>query len=331
MRLKNLTFSEYIRSLKFKNKNLEEKLINIYGDCDFSAVAFLLIMSWYTKKNAGYPIGGSLGVANRMHERYVEYGGEMLFKKQVTEIITENGKATGVRLKDGSVINSDYVISAADGYTTIFKLLKGSYLSQKIKDTYDNLAPFASFVQVSFGIDANLQTDFPIQLIIAKGKKIGSTTIEHNFRILNYNFDHTMAPENKTCIVIRFDSPFKFWKYISKEDYKKEKQLIEEDAIKILEESFPGSSAHIEVCDVATPLTTVRYTGAWCGSYEGFRPTPRNIIKQMKLVLPKLDHFYIAGQWLFPGGGIPPSVQSGKWAIQMICKKEKKCFKSKCN
>ena len=32
------------------------------------------------------------------------------------------------------------------------------------------------------------------------------------------------------------------------------------------------------------------------------------------------------GQWLFPGGGLPPSAQSGKWAIQLICKKEQKTF-----
>jgi hypothetical protein len=34
----------------------------------------------------------------------------------------------------------------------------------------------------------------------------------------------------------------------------------------------------------------------------------------------------MVGHWLFPGGGIPPSIQSGKWAIQMICKKEKVKF-----
>jgi hypothetical protein len=32
------------------------------------------------------------------------------------------------------------------------------------------------------------------------------------------------------------------------------------------------------------------------------------------------------GQWLFPGGGLPPSAQSGKWAIQLIYKKEQKIF-----
>jgi hypothetical protein len=34
----------------------------------------------------------------------------------------------------------------------------------------------------------------------------------------------------------------------------------------------------------------------------------------------------MAGQWLFPGGGLPPSAQTGKWVVQLICKKEKQKF-----
>ena len=138
-----------------------------------------------------------------------------------------------------------------------------------------------------------------------------------------------MAPENKTCIIFRFDSPYTQWKDLTKEEYQKEKQKIEEDAKKLLELHYPGSSEFIEVCDIATPLTTIRYTGAWKGAYEGFRPSAKNVIKQLKQSLPKLENFFMASQWLFPGGGIPPSVQSGKWAVQVICHKEKKKFISK--
>jgi phytoene dehydrogenase-like protein len=53
-------------------------------------------------------------------------------------------------------------------------------------------------------------------------------------------------------------------------------------------------------------------------------PSRGNITKQLPITLPGLRNFYMAGQWLFPGGGIPPSVQSGKWVIQMINKIEKR-------
>ena len=93
-----------------------------------------------------------------------------------------------------------------------------------------------------------------------------------------------MAPENKTCIVIRFDSPYDQWKNMDRnsEEYKQEKERIKADALKILDENYPGSSEFVEICDIATPLTTVRYTKAWKGSYEGFRPTSKNITDQQK-------------------------------------------------
>jgi hypothetical protein len=49
-------------------------------------------------------------------------------------------------------------------------------------------------------------------------------------------------------------------------------------------------------------------------------------MKALKMKLPKLQNFYMAGQWLVPGGGLPPSAQTGKWAVQLICKKRKQQF-----
>jgi len=57
-------------------------------------------------------------------------------------------------------------------------------------------------------------------------------------------------------------------------------------------------------------------------------PSRENMMKALKMQLPGLQNFYMAGQWLFPGGGLPPSAQSGKWVVQMICKKKKQKFVS---
>jgi len=84
---------------------------------------------------------------------------------------------------------------------------------------------------------------------------------------------------------------------------------------------------NIEVVDVATPLTDIRYTGVYRGSYEGFLPTSKTMTKTLRNKLKGLENFYMAGQWLFPGGGLPPSAQSGKWLFQEITKKDKKKFK----
>jgi len=42
--------------------------------------------------------------------------------------------------------------------------------------------------------------------------------------------------------------------------------------------------------------------------------------------LPGLANFYMAGQWVMPGGGVPPSLYSGRQVIQLICHQDRKPF-----
>jgi len=39
-----------------------------------------------------------------------------------------------------------------------------------------------------------------------------------------------------------------------------------------------------------------------------------------------LDNFYMVGQWVSTGAGLPPAAQSGKWIIQTIYKENKMKF-----
>jgi phytoene dehydrogenase-like protein len=287
------------------------------------------MFAWFNQKNAGYLIGGSLPMAKRMTSRYLDLGGKLRTNSRVSRIVVENNIAKGVILSDGTEIMSDYVISAADGHSTIFNMLGGKYLTRKISNAYENWDLFTPIVQVSFGINKKIDSEVPVETWLVKDQKIGRTKANRGYSFMNYCFDPTMAPEGKSVIVMRFDSPWELWKDIDPGEYKNEKELIEKDAKAILDKRYPGISANIEVCDVATPLTDVDYTGVWKGSYEGFMPTSKNLMNNLNPVIPGLKKFYMAGQWLFPGGGLPPAGQSGKWAIQYICKEERINFKVK--
>jgi phytoene dehydrogenase-like protein len=322
------TCKEYFSSLKLTNPDLTNFLDSLYGSRDFSALGFIMMFAWFNQKNAGYLIGGSRLLAKRMTDKFIGTGGKLTTGKKVTKIITENDTVKGVLLSGGKNIVSDYVISAADGHSTIFDMLEGKYLSKRISDAYENWELFTPLVQVSFGISKLIHSDTPAELWLFKDQQIGRTITVNGYSIMNYCFDHTMAPKGKTVMVIRFDSPWELWKDITKEDYITEKKQIERDAIAILKRHYPDISEYIETVDVATPLTDVNITGVWKGAYEGFMPTSKNMMKNIKPVLPGLKKFYMAGQWLFPGGGLPPAAQSGKWAIQHICKEEGIRFKS---
>lgn len=319
---------EYFRMLNFKNKSLIYFLDSIYGSRDFSAMAFIMMFAWFNQKNAGYLAGGSRPLISRMTEKYLSLGGILTTTKRVRKIIVENNAATGVLLTDGTEIRADYIISAADGHSTIFDMLEGKYLSRKILNAYDKWELFTPLVQVSFGINQIIESDIPVETFLATEQMIGRTKTTFGYSLMNYCFDRTMAPDGKSVIIMRFESPWDLWENMNEKEYKEEKKQIERDAIILLEKRYPGIKEHIEVTDVATPLTDVRYTGVWKGSYEGFMPSSKNLMDNLNPVLPGLKKFYMAGQWLFPGGGLPPAAQSGKWAIQYICKEEKTAFKT---
>ena len=321
-----LTCKEYFDKLNFKSKRIKSVFFSLYGNRNFSALAFIFMLGWFNQKNAGYIKGGSYPLAQRMVDKLWKMGGKISYKKKVDEIIVENDMAKGVLLSNGTIISADYVISAADGYSTIYNMLEAKYISKEVDFAYKNWELFTSIVQVSFGINKIIPADSPILINISKDKMIGKTALENGFSLMNYYFDTTMAPEGKTTIILRYDSPWSLWEKMTAKEYKAEKLQIQKDATALLEKEFPGISEFIEVIDVATPKTNVRYTGVKDGAYEGFMPSKENMMKSLKMQLPGLQNFYMAGQWLFPGGGLPPSAQTGKWAVQLICKKEKQPF-----
>jgi len=71
--------------------------------------------------------------------------------------------------------------------------------------------------------------------------------------------------------------------------------------------------------DVASPMTFVRYTGNRNGSYEGWQVTPDSFFLELPQTVPGLSGFFMAGQWVVTGGGIPGAVLSGRKAVKLMC------------
>lgn len=127
---------------------------------------------------------------------------------------------------------------------------------------------------------------------------------------------------------VLLDSDYERWKKLREdpEHYKAEKERIADQVITLLDQRFPGLADQVEMRDVATPMTWERYTGNWKGSFEGWLITTKTFGMRMSKTLPGLENFYMVGQWVEPGGGLPTAAWSNRNAIQMICKKDKKPF-----
>lgn len=300
---------------------------------DMSVTFMLMNFAWMHKKTAGYPVGGSLRFSEAIEQRYLSLGGGINYKTKVNRILTENGKAVGIRCDDGKEHRADYVISAADGHATIFEMLEGKYVDRTIKGYYEKMTPFPPIVYVALGVNRT----FPEFKASAGGIAIGLKeplvigNVRHSYLDVHiYNFDPTLAPEGKTLLVAILPTDYEHWHALRKdgERYKAEKEKIGKSVVSVLDKRFPGLQHQVEMQDIASPTTFVRYTGNWQGSFEGWQVTPATwkFGSVMKRMLPGLANFYMAGQWVEPGGGLPNSAVSGRYVIQMICHKEKKKF-----
>jgi phytoene dehydrogenase-like protein len=145
----------------------------------------------------------------------------------------------------------------------------------------------------------------------------------------NHSFDPNLAPEGKTVFTVMIEANYDYWAKLKgkKEEYLAEKKNIEESMINAISEIYSGIEDKIEVIDVATPLTFVRYTGNWRGSHEGWLWNQKvSFTLEIPQTLPGLSHFYMAGQWVSPGGGLFGAATTARKAVKMICKNEKQRF-----
>lgn len=317
-------------SKQFKTPALRE----LYGEMwmeDMSAVALIFIMAYLHDQIAGYPIGGSIPMAEGQEKRYLELGGQVHYNSRVEKILVEENRAVGIRLVDGSEFRADYVISGADGHATIFEMLDGRYVDDKIQKIYDNYKLFPPILMVGLGVNRTF-ADVPaahggISLTLAEPITIGKDKIKH-LDCMIYNFDPTLAPEGKTVMTVTTTTDYAYWKELSgePEKYKAEKDRIGIEVIKRMDTRFPGLAGQVEMADVATPMTFERYTGNWQGSFEGFLPTPASMSASIPKVLPGLENFYMVGQWVQAGGGLPSGLMTAQEVVIKMCKKDGKKF-----
>ena len=145
-----------------------------------------------------------------------------------------------------------------------------------------------------------------------------------------FHFDPTFAPGGKTAVTCFLPTRnFEYWVHLQQQDsaaYRAEKQRIAETIIAVLEGSVPEVRRMIEVIDVSTPATVIRYTGNWKGSMEGWLLTPTTGYQQLPNTLPGLRQFLMVGQWIMPGGGLPSGLLTARSAVQAMCRHDRTPF-----
>lgn len=282
-------------------------------------------------RTLGTPRADSLTFARSLEQRYLGLGGEIVYDARVEKILVEGDRAVGVRLADASEHRADLVVSAADGHSTIFEMLEGKYINELIRDFYANPPrepqPFAVFV--CLGVARDLSGEPPaICYFPERPVSIGGQTQPH-LNLELYTGPH-YAPAGKGVMIVPVDSTYAYWSKLHQDRnrYREKKEQTAATVLEILEQRFPGIRGHVEVVDVATPLTMERYTGnyegrqTWSPPRSGFK----TMLKGLSRTLPGLDRFYMVGQWADAMIGISTAALSGRKLIQHLCRQEHRPF-----
>lgn len=220
------------------------------------------------------------------------------------------------------------VISACDGRTTLFELLEGHYLTPELASMYEQPRLWPPIISVSFGVNRRFPGEVEINNVrLEKPLLIAGQQVEWLGYFL-YDHDPAFAPSNKSVVELQIETDFDYWKdlYADRERYRAEKERVETLCLGELEKIYPGISGQVEASDVATPVTWEHYTANWRGSYQGWMPTAELFGRKLPRRLPDLANFYMTGQWVQPGGGVPVCMAGARRLVKEICKQDGKKF-----
>lgn len=308
---------------RFKDPFLRKAVPQMFAWPEIPVMAGLSLLAYMSTRNAGFPEGGSLEFARAVEKRYLELGGEIHYKAQVEKFLVEGDRVAGVRLYNDEVHKADYIISACDGRGTLFDMLGSKYVPRKLKKVYDGHLPIYAQAQVSLGVSRDLAAEPHWATYLLDEPLLIAGEEHYQVGVKHYCFDPSLAPAGKSVIIVMLRTNYAYWQRIyGRRPYDSEQDQVGEILIDFLEKIYPGIKEDIEVIDVATPLSYERYTGNWQGSSVGWLLTKETMvmmIQGMGKTLPGLKNFYMAGQWVEPGGSVPVVAMSGRNAIQLIC------------
>ena len=268
---------------KFKSPELKRLFAQSLDWHGMPSAFILWSIGLMASGNGGYPMGGSSAFIRSVVERFEKLGGLIHYNSKTEKILVRDNKAVGLRLTDGREIGADIVISAADGHSTIFEMLEGKYINKKIERLYSELEPFPPLLYVSLGINADYSNEpisltFPLKVPF----RVGQDEIR-TLSFKNYTYDKVLCPQGKSIFIVMLPASYEYWQELRKvkDSYEAEKKRVRENVISSLEQIYPGIGNQVEVADVATPMTFIRYTGNWKGSYQGWLLTKSNMTKQV--------------------------------------------------
>jgi phytoene dehydrogenase-like protein len=158
---------------RFENPFLRRAFPLIHDCPSLPMAVHLANLAGAHDRTSAWPIGGFAALCRAVEFRYLNLGGEVHYRAHVNRVLVKHGRAIGVSLTDGSEHYADAVILAADGHTTVPRLVEGKHANGLVHKHYNKAPrPADSVVHVSFGVDRDLSGE-PHSIVLLLDRPIG--------------------------------------------------------------------------------------------------------------------------------------------------------------
>lgn len=317
----NMSVLEYVS--QFKHPALRLLLGSVVTE-EYNALSLMFTLATVTSGDGGYPEGGSLGMAQRMADKFTGMGGKIIYGTKVDKVIAKNGTVVGVRLKAQAetpekIMEADAVVVTQETLAAAEQLfeiqLHDEWLSQLKRDTKPAACCF-----VSIGVKTVIK-ETPA-FVLDKPIKCGGLSYS-TIAFTNYSDYKGYAPDGCMSLTVFLGGDsYDFWKTAKEEGkYEAEKQNVADQIVEVLNKKHPQTMGLVEVVDVATPLTYERYTSASHGSWMSIMGKgDSSSMSPCPCTLEEIKGVYFAGHRTMSPGGMPVALSSGRSAAQMVCR-----------
>ncbi len=288
-----------------------------------------------------YPVGRSQKISDAMVKYIEANGGKVMLNTKVEKIMTKDHSAYGVRTEAGDEFTSRVVISNANPFDTFRKMTdEEEYLSTYL-DQLDHYSVSLSSLQVFLGLKEDLVSKLGIkdsEIFYETGYDMEQSYLaarrgeveNGGYALALYdNVYKGYSPPGKNTINITTFTGYDHWKKFeadyfngNKTAYREEKERLGNILIEKVEKTImPGLSSAIEVKEIGTPLTNVRYTSNYHGAIYGLDQTVDNSgLSRLGHDTP-IANLYLSGAWTRPGHGYGTVLSSGLECFGAIMQK----------
>lgn len=327
---------------RLKNPKLKAIVSSLWGyyglpPSRLSPFYYALPTLGYLEEGGYYPIGKS----QRMSDAFVKFieggGGKVKLGARVKEILVKDHAAYAVKTENGEEFTARAVISNASAHETFNKMLgEPEFLKDYLAQLEKYSVSLSSF-QVFLGLKKDLISEVGIkdtEIFFNPGydpdedyRHMLEADVSGGFGLTLYdNLYRGYSPEGKNTLNILTLQGYDHWKpyeidYFkgNKAAYRAEKERMANILIDEVEKALlPGLRKAIEVIEIGTPLTNVRYTSNYRGAVYGWDQTLNNSGQTRLSQKTPVKNLYLAGAWTRPGHGYGAVIPSGLQCFAQI-------------